>query len=169
MKKPVRDAKFRKAWSESNDRCQVCGKTDEESRRDNGGVGLETHHIIRFKRSDEACNLLRVCSKCHGLIHDSVFRDSGGREIPHLTLGAIIAIKASHGEFDLARLQELYGQALPEAEIPAIGQVVKSVVDKINKQLRGLPVAKSKQCPRCRRVGNYDPRRTCVACLELNK
>ena len=57
--KPVRDADARRAWSAIHDRCQICGKTDDQSRHENGGVGLQTHHIIRLQGSSDLLNLAK--------------------------------------------------------------------------------------------------------------
>ncbi len=94
---PVRDVAARKRWRlTKGNRCQACGKRP-------GWLGVHIHHIIRFRRSDEPCNLLFLCAECHDAAHD-------GR----ITLADACRIKrrVDPDEFDLARLVELRGQPI---------------------------------------------------------
>ena len=52
-------------------KCKLCSKKTEH---------LELHHIIPKSRggSDDANNLIKLCSKCHGLAHDVSFSNNRG-------------------------------------------------------------------------------------------
>lgn len=97
--RPVRDEEARKEWARSKrQRCQSChGKPCF--------LGLAVHHIVRFGRSDEPCNLLLLCNTCHAKIHDNPL----GQRI---TLGMTLAIKwlEDEDELDIDRLQQLHGR-----------------------------------------------------------
>lgn len=112
---PIRDPETRTAWSAAHDRCQICGRTEAELRRARvWPSGLQTHHIIKPGRSDEPCNLLRVCSRHHDLIEG--YRVRGCRAI---TLGNVLWAKQRWDpeEYDPERLMALWGRAsLPELE-----------------------------------------------------
>lgn len=74
---------------------------------------LQTHHIVGGQnRSDEACNLVRVCERCHQRIHRTYGR---GEVIP---LGLVLSAKLlwDPGEFDVARIEELLGNTLTIGE-----------------------------------------------------
>ena len=118
-KNVISDFEARAQWFREGDhgrRCQVCHRPYNRS----GLWGLTVHHIIHGcgGRDDEPCNLLLVCHVCHGMIHDDQFRDSRtGELLPPITLGNVLWVKSHTGEWDEARLQELYFRALPAWEI----------------------------------------------------
>lgn len=102
---PVQDEEFRKQWAlqkkiANGNKCQACGKRPDFR-------GLHVHHLIRFRRSDEAANLLLICANCHDLCHDGPG--------PKLTIAACCAIKrrVDPDEFNLARLEQLRGGPIP--------------------------------------------------------
>ena len=64
--RPVKDPEAVRQWADGHDCCQVCG-IDEHKARWVHITGLQTHHIIKAGRSDEPCNLLRVCQRSIGL------------------------------------------------------------------------------------------------------
>lgn len=68
----VTDDKLRRAWASEHQRCQLCGDGGSFPR------WLETHHLSGAAgRSDERCNLLRLCTGdggCHGLYHAGLIR-----------------------------------------------------------------------------------------------
>lgn len=105
---PVKDPEFRRQWSIEHDHCQVCWV----SPRDLPFCWLETHHLARPGRSDEACNLLRLCKCCHDRRH-VVY----GEE--ELTDGVLLEVKrlAEPDDWDPARLAKLWfsARAKPEA------------------------------------------------------
>ena len=112
------DIDVRGAWSLEHDRCQVCHVPWERS----GWLGLATHHIIHGSngRSDEPCNLLRTCSRCHDMIHDGQYRDEIMKELlPTITLGMVLWVKSHTDEWDAERLTELYHRNLPDWEVLA--------------------------------------------------
>lgn len=104
---PIRDTDFRRQWSAEHNHCQVCWAEPLALQFGH----LETHHLMTG-RSDEACNLLRVCVLCHLSIH------AGRVEFP-LSRWEAIEVKrlAEPDEFDAARLAALqWGvNATPEA------------------------------------------------------
>lgn len=168
---PIRTAaakKARVAWAKKVLRCQVCGIDREAGRRRDGGLDAECHHIIRGSRSDEPTNWLLVCYRCHGLIHDAVYRDEAGEELPRLTLGVILTVKRLRNpkEYDRQRLEQLFGQTLvDELPLPEFYErewesrlfkqtkVVKPVktVKPVKPQVEAKPRGKLK-CRRCIRL-----------------
>ena len=52
-------------------KCKLCSKKTEH---------LEIHHIIPKSRggSDDECNLIKLCTECHGLAHDVCFVNERG-------------------------------------------------------------------------------------------
>ena len=111
--------KARKKWAAKCDYCQACGISRENAPRRDGGVPMAVHHVIRGSRSDEPTNWMMLCHRCHGLVHDDVYRDVDGQELPRLTLGIILTLKQDRcpKEYDRARLEQLYGATLPD-ELP---------------------------------------------------
>lgn len=79
--------------------------------------GLSRHHIIKFKRSDDWCNLVVCCDRDHSLAELHTIRE-GGVALPKLTLGIMLTIKkeADPDNWNPERLEELRGQPLPELE-----------------------------------------------------
>jgi len=106
---PRKDPEAVRQWASSHDCCQVCG-IDEQKARWAGITGLQTHHIIKPGRSDEACNLLRVCERCHRIIEGECVPDENGGHWPPLTLAHVLYCKQEHDpqEFDLDRLTALW-------------------------------------------------------------
>jgi len=107
--RPVKDQEAVWEWTNSHNCCQVCG-IDEHKARWVGITGLQTHHIIKPGRSDEACNLLRVCERCHRIIEgESVPAENEGHW-PPLTLAHVLGCKQEHDpqEFDPDRLTVLW-------------------------------------------------------------
>jgi len=105
----VKDQEAVWEWTNSHNCCQVCG-IDEHKARWVGITGLQTHHIIKPGRSDEACNLLRVCERCHRIIEgESVPAENEGHW-PPLTLAHVLGCKQEHDpqEFDPDRLTVLW-------------------------------------------------------------
>ena len=89
--------------------CQVCG-IGQFATRWARRTGLQTHHIIKPGRSDEPCNLLRVCEQCHRIVEgERVPHDKGGH-YPKLTLAHVLHCKREHDphEYDLDRLTVLW-------------------------------------------------------------
>lgn len=127
--RPVKDrdilGEYARRWSF----CAACGLEE-------GTVAMHLHHIVggRGGRSDENCNLLKLCwSPCHDLaggldvpfVHYDPASDQwkNGRLMPKLTLGIQLSLKARLGELSVAdetRLTVLHGRCLPDREpIPA--------------------------------------------------
>ncbi len=114
----VRSKRAVEKWKESGDhgdRCQVCHRTWARS----GWRGLSVHHIIHGSngRSDEPCNMLLVCGRCHDMIHDGQYRDEVTKELlSAITLAMVLWIKSQTTEWDGERLTALYHRRLPECE-----------------------------------------------------
>lgn len=119
-------------FARSHPFCQACGAEPE---------ALHIHHIIggRGGRSDEECNLLRLCGlPCHWLAEGLGVRNQFGEPIPKLSLGIQLSLKLRAGELDdaaLARLTQLHGKRLPDLE--AIPSYFERLY-RINQQRRGV-------------------------------
>lgn len=107
---PVRDINLRRIWAADRRWCYACG----------AGLALQTHHLVKPGRSDEATNLARLCLWCHGSAEGQVIVRFGERQ-PKLTFAHCLWLKRAHDprEYDPERLAVLFGQALPELEEPA--------------------------------------------------
>lgn len=117
-----RDDGFRASWAVLHGWCQCCGVPQYRA----AWPGLQTHHIIQgVGRSDEACNLLNLCSRCHDIFHGARVRVDGVL-LPRITRGMLIRVKRLlfPDEHDAERLAVLYGRPLPdEEELPAVYRV----------------------------------------------
>jgi hypothetical protein len=71
---------------------------------------LQTHHIIKPGRSDEPCNLFRVCEQCHRIIEGERVPDNKGGYFPKLTLAHVLHCKRELDphEYDPDRLTVLW-------------------------------------------------------------
>ena len=96
-------------WAERHDYCQVCG-IDKRATRWGRLAGLQTHHIIKPGRSDEPCNLLRVCERCHWIVEGERVPDDQGGHYPKLALAHVLHCKREHDphEYDPDRLTLLW-------------------------------------------------------------
>lgn len=114
--RPVDDADFYAAWALAHRFCQSCGIPQLQAYRLHW-PGLSRHHIIKFKRSDEACNLLMLCQQCHDLAEMRAIRVDGVL-LPRLTIGICLMIKKVREPeaWDPVRLEELFGRRLPDLE-----------------------------------------------------
>ncbi len=106
--------RFYRQWSFWHDYCQCCGVSAHRA----SWPGLSTHHIVKFGRVHAACNLLRLCHRCHSLAEGLTVRDRDGNPYPKLTLGICLWLKGADEpeDFDLDHLSELYGRNLPDLE-----------------------------------------------------
>ncbi len=106
---PVKSRKTVRQWAERHDFCQVCG-IDQRAAWWARCAGLQTHHIIKPGRSDEPCNLLRVCPQCHRIIEGERVPDNHGNHYPPLTLAHVLHCKREHDphEYDPDRLTVLW-------------------------------------------------------------
>lgn len=112
--KPCKDQRFYKSWSESRTSCAACGisKVSAEKYR---WPGLETHHIVKPGRSHEACNLIRLCRRCHQLAEgNDITGTIGGVEYiwDRLSIENVIWLKllSEPKDVDLMRLSQLLGR-----------------------------------------------------------
>jgi hypothetical protein len=106
---PVKNPEAVRRWAERHDCCQVCGIDDHKARWIQI-TGLQTHHIIKAGRSDEPCNLLRVCQRCHRIIEGEAVPYENGGHWPQLTLAHVLGCKLDHDpqEYDPDRLTVLW-------------------------------------------------------------
>lgn len=117
----VTDPDARERWKVSGDHgnhCQVCHVPPQYA----GMLAMAVHHIIRGTngRSDEPCNFLLVCGRCHSMIHDGQYRDERtGELLPAITLGMVLWIKSHTDEWAESRLRALYHRRLPDWQILA--------------------------------------------------
>lgn len=111
---PIKDRAILAQFAVEQQRCACCwiGVNPFLSRK------LEIHHIIRQGRSDERCNLLRLCNECHRLAEGENIRQDG-ELLPKLSLGMCLWMKleSDYGNHNLRRLAELYHKRLPEPEL----------------------------------------------------
>jgi hypothetical protein len=120
--KAVSDADCLAAFAGSHAYCQACGADYRP---------LQVHHMIggRGGRSDEACNLLRLCGHpCHLLAEGLNVSNPANsvsapcevrpRLLPKLTLAIQLSIKRLRdpAEFNEMRLTVLHGRRLPDHE-----------------------------------------------------
>ena len=107
--RPLKDPEAVRQWADRHDCCQVCG-IDEYRARWVYVTGLQTHHIIKAGRSDEPCNLLRVCERCHRIIEGERVADEQGGHWPPLTLAHVLGCKQEHDpqEYNPNRLAVLW-------------------------------------------------------------
>lgn len=118
---PIKDQDFYDQYVLDRPWCEFCGVPAAAAphQPDAGGVGLTRHHIIKFKRSDERTNVIVACCRDHALCEGLLVRNpQTGLLYPKLTLGIVLTVKRLRDPdgFDAKRLQELYGQTLPDFE-----------------------------------------------------
>lgn len=113
----VKDKDFYAAWNAAHDYCHCCGIAQHLAPSDYGGVGISTHHVVKSGRSDEACNLLRLCGRCHDLAEGHTIRRPDRTTWPKLSLAVCLSIKLVRDpdDFDPVRLAALFGRRLPDA------------------------------------------------------
>lgn len=110
-----------RANGDHGDRCQVCFRPWSRA----GWRGFEVHHIIGGAngRSDEPCNCLLVCGRCHDQMSNGggQYRDEETKELlPTITLAHVVWVKMQTPSWDGERLQVLRHRRLPDPlEIPA--------------------------------------------------
>ena len=114
----ITDRDARDRWVNSGghgDRCQVCWRPLAIP----VWLGSAPHHIVHGAngRSDEPCNLILLCSRCHGMTHSDQFRDERtGQLLPDITFGMVLFVKSQTSEWNPERLAELYHRRLPDLE-----------------------------------------------------
>jgi hypothetical protein len=116
-RKKIKSRETLRNYRQLHDYCQACG-IDSTRARYERWPGLEIHHLILGSgRSDEACNLLVLCNRCHQLCHNLTIRQPDGTVMPSLGLPVYLRIKRHRdpNNFDPERLVELRGgESLPE-------------------------------------------------------
>lgn len=115
--KPCKDESFYKEWALRHEWCQCCGLHGSRS-----WPPISTHHIIKSGRAHEACNLLRLCARCHSLAEGEKIRtdpnDRTSPFLPQLTVAICLRLKLLRepDEYDAERLAVLYKKPLPDLE-----------------------------------------------------
>jgi hypothetical protein len=116
MSRIIQDVPYRQAWAQLHPWCMLCGGPEALGMK----WKLHTHHLLgAHRRSDEACNFLRLHSFCHDLCHGFRYRDSGGRVWPTLNLAQQLTLKRDRdpADWSMKRLRELYApENLPDLE-----------------------------------------------------
>lgn len=80
------------AWARDFPYCMACGIPAYRAEFERW-PGLSTHHLVGgAARSDEDCNFLRLCQRCHDLTHGACVRVDGVR-LPKLTRGHLLWCK----------------------------------------------------------------------------
>lgn len=99
-------------------RCACCHIPRRQAIYLRSGLDLQIHHLIKRGRSDERCNLLRLCERCHRLAELEQIREQGSL-LPKLWLGICLTLKrqSDPAHWKPKRLLELYPrQVLPDLE-----------------------------------------------------
>ncbi len=110
--KPVKSKKTLGEYAARVTWCEACG----QGQNLHHFRGLEIHHIIKRGRSDERCNLIKLCWFCHMRAEATSAPDTW------LPLGVILSIKKLRDPegWDADRLAELRLRPLPDLiPIPA--------------------------------------------------
>ena len=111
--RPVVDPNARAEWARQHARCQITGIPLRMAKLQRFPPRLETHHITKSRpRSDEPCNLLRVCPWVHKVIEGERFVDARGRVWPPITFGMVLKVKMESGEWNPGRLVLLHRNRL---------------------------------------------------------
>jgi hypothetical protein len=116
----VRKLEVASEWNLTRPCCDACGKPRSQM---NGELnGPTTHHIIGGSgRSDEACNLLCLCVRCHWAAEITTPMRLDGVLYEPLSEGVCLSLKqlTAPGEHNPDRLARLKGGALEEyAQLP---------------------------------------------------
>ena len=110
----IKDVAGRAEWSMRHTYCACCGHSGTFGR------WLECHHLCGGAgRSDEPCNYLRLCNRCHMLAEGHQIRENGV-VLPNLSMGATLWLKrfVDPDEYKPERLAELLHENLPDLEVP---------------------------------------------------
>lgn len=122
---PVKDSEAYSQWNAAHVFCMCCGIQMNQ----NPYRVLTTHHIIKSGRSDEPCNLLRLCwQPCHMACEGSISRIEEPinphihgfkpkfKLYPVLKLGHALWLKKNRDpkNWNPERLEVLYHKALPD-------------------------------------------------------
>ncbi len=119
MAKAIKSPKILAQFRLDFPHCWACGVPEHLA----PWPGLQTHHIIKPGRSDERANLSRLCQQCHDLAEfHTIRRDDNGLPWPWLMLPYVLWLKKHRDpdNYNRARLQDLYGKALPRASKPPL-------------------------------------------------
>jgi hypothetical protein len=121
ISRPIRDEELRAVWSAQHTYCQACGV----HARDAPWPGLSTHHIIKPGRSDEPCNLLRLCARDHDLAELKAVRVKGTLlpKLPWPVCCSLKAIREAEAS-DPVRLATLAKRL--EIELPPIPRLIEA-------------------------------------------
>lgn len=104
-------------WALRHRYCHACGIPYYSTQGRRWPISLTTHHIIKCHRSDEPCNLLRLCGYCHELAENRIVTHEG-EILPYLGLAICLTVKkfTDPDSWNPERLAELYHRPLPDLE-----------------------------------------------------
>lgn len=117
---PIKDGFARYEWKKQQERCACCWRAVWRT-YSREWVWYEVHHLIKPGRSDEPCNWLFLCNRCHLLAEGNPrVPDDNGGYWPVLTLGHCLWFKreANHDEWNPQRLEALLHRKLPAPHKP---------------------------------------------------
>ena len=86
--RPVKDPAILAAFAAEFAYCWACGCGQFPHR-----CTLVIHHIIKFGRCDERCNLFRVCPRCHDIIEGHCIRQPDGTRYSRIELEHVLYLK----------------------------------------------------------------------------
>lgn len=89
--------------------CWCCGADARQA----GWRGLQIHHIAKFGRSDERCNLSRFCATCHDVIEGHKISMAAGVYFPPIDLANVLWLKGrfDYRHYDRSRIATLRHRA----------------------------------------------------------
>ncbi len=133
--KPIKSPATLDAFAREFTFCWCCGADARQA----GWRGLHIHHIAKFGRSDERCNLSRFCATCHDIIEGHRVTYGQGKYYPPIDLGNVLWLKRAFDpkNYKRPRLMVLrHRSCLPAAKRPD-GFYVASFM--LNRDIKGWP------------------------------
>lgn len=115
--RPIKSPELLREFALEHWRCACCWRKSGYTI----ATRLETHHLVKPGRSDERCNLLRLCNRCHRLAEGERIRGADGELLPTLRLEHCLWLKreSDRRHWRPSRLAVLRRRALPQRVEPA--------------------------------------------------
>lgn len=103
------DAELKARYSETHNRCALCGIPESKTPYHRWPPGLQLAHIFGgHSRRNEEWDVLLLCETCHRAHHNSSVKTSDGQPWHNVTTNTLLAVKKELGELDVPRLAELW-------------------------------------------------------------